>query len=138
MNRSGAAHAGNELLAAARGARARAYAPYSKFKVGAAVRGRSGRVYVGCNVENASFGATICAERAAVASAVSGGERGIAEIAVVAGGGSVAPPCGLCLQTLAEFGGADLRIFLQTSNGRRSKTTALGKLMPVVFDRRYL
>jgi cytidine deaminase len=128
----------DELLTAARRVRAHAYAPYSKFKVGAAVLGRSGRIYAGCNVENASFGLSLCAERAAVASAIAGGEQGLAGIAVVAGGRSPVTPCGMCLQTLVEFGGVDLPIILSSANGRRRKTTNLGELMPLRFDRRFL
>jgi cytidine deaminase len=95
-------------------------------------------VYAGCNVENASFGLTLCAERVAVASAVAGGEKGLAGIAVVAAGGSPAPPCGMCLQTLIEFGKPDLHVILSTAGGGRRKTTTLGKLMPTPFGHRYL
>jgi cytidine deaminase len=127
-----------ELVEAARSVRTQAYAPYSDFKVGAAVLGGSGRVYVGCNVENASFAATICAERAAVTSAVAGGELQLVSIAVVAGGPATVSPCGICLQTLAELGRSELRVILASPDGRRQKVTTLGKLMPLRFGRSHL
>jgi len=127
-----------ELLAAARRVRAQAYAPYSRFKVGAALRTASGRIFVGCNVENASFGVTLCAERAALAAAVAAGERELSAIAVVAGGPAIVPPCGMCLQALSEFAGPRLGIILATPGDRKTKATTLGRLMPVRFDRRYL
>jgi cytidine deaminase len=124
-----------DLLEAARSVRTQAYAPYSDFKVGAAVLAASGRVYVGCNVENASFAATICAERAAVVSAVAAGELQLRAIAVVAAGGATVPPCGVCLQTLSELGRSELRVILSSPDGRRRKVTTLGKLMPLRFGR---
>jgi cytidine deaminase len=121
------------LVESARSARTQAYAPYSDFKVGAAVLAGSGRVYAGCNVENASFGATICAERAAVASAVAGGDLQLSAIAVVAAGRAAVPPCGICLQTLAELGRPEMRVILASPDGRRKKSTTLGKLLPRRF-----
>jgi cytidine deaminase len=91
------------LLPAARSVREKAYAPYSRFSVGAALRGKSGRVYLGCNVENLSFGLTICAERNALASAIAAGEREFDAIAIVADSVSPVTPCGACRQSLAEF-----------------------------------
>ncbi len=90
------------LLDAAREARSFAYAPYSNFRVGAALLTESGKVYTGCNVENLSFGATVCAERTAICKAVSDGERKFSAIAVY-GGDELTSPCGICLQTLSEF-----------------------------------
>jgi len=126
------------LLAAARAVRARAYAPYSRFPVGAALLGASGRMYVGCNVENASFGATLCAERAAVASAIAAGEQRVSAIAVVGGEKDPVPPCGICLQTLAEFGSGDLRVVLAAPDAPGVTVTTLGEVMPLRFGRSHL
>jgi len=93
-----------ELVGAARQARDAAYARYSQFHVGAAVRSRSGRIFTGCNIENASYGLSMCAERVAIFNAVSAGEREIAEIAVLTDASQPSPPCGACRQVLYEFG----------------------------------
>jgi len=106
-----------ELLRAAERARRASYAPYSRFAVGAALLSSSGRVYLGCNVENASFGLSICAERSAIFQAISAGEREFTAIAVTAGTGQGAPPCGACRQVLAEFG-LDLWVHYRDMRGR--------------------
>lgn len=99
------------LLSAARDVRSRAYAPYSHFTVGAALDTGDGHVFLGCNVENASYGLSICAERAAVAAAVSGGFRNFTAIAIAGPDGVVTSPCGACRQVLAEFNPAMTVVF---------------------------
>lgn len=106
------------LIHAATEAREKAYAPYSQYKVGAALLGESGKIYTGCNVENASYGATICAERAACVKAVSEGETAFKMLAVVVGGDQPSSPCGICRQFLAEFG-LDLQLILVNLDGKR-------------------
>jgi len=115
------------LVAAARAARAAAYAPYSNFPVGAAVATSDGRLFAGANVENASYGATVCAERVAVFAAVAAGARRLAAVAVVTDGGGT--PCGICRQVLAEFGPPDLVVALARESGGW-ETTTLGALLP--------
>jgi cytidine deaminase len=105
-----------DLIRRATEARDRAYAPYSRFKVGAALQTAAGDVFVGCNIENASLGLTICAERAAVASAVSEGCSDFTAIAVVTDGDVVCPPCGSCRQVLAEFN-PNLHVIMTTTSG---------------------
>ena len=126
-----------DLLRAAKEARKKAYCPYSHFSVGAALLADDGRIFTGCNLENASFGATICAERAAIASAVSAGARHFAALAIVGGRESEAPsafcpPCGVCRQVLAEFCDATLPVCL--TDGKETKTYRLGELIPLAFS----
>jgi cytidine deaminase len=119
------------LIAEARVALAHAHAPYSRFPVGAALLAESGRVYRGANVENASLGLSVCAERTAVFSAVAAGERRFAALAVVTDTGEPTPPCGACRQILREFA-ADLPIYL-AGRGDAVETRRLSELLPFAF-----
>lgn len=119
------------LEEAACAVRTKAYAPYSEFKVGAAVMGGSGEIYDGANVENASFGLTICAERTAIAKAVSAGERSIQAIAVCTENGVT--PCGACRQVIREFS-ADCPVYLLDGDGQR-RETSLAALLPESFGK---
>ena len=110
----------------------RAYVPYSHFAVGACLLGEDGRTFSGCNIENASYGATICAERAAVCAAVCAGVRRVKKIAVV-GAASAAWPCGICRQVLFEFGGADLEVICGNAQTGEYVVTTLGALLPNAF-----
>jgi cytidine deaminase len=119
------------LIAAARGAQARAYAPYSNFRIGAALESADdGTIFVGCNVENASYGLTICAERAAVCAALAGGARRFRRAVVVSDVDPPAAPCGACRQVLAEFG-LDLPITGVGASGAVNWT--LSELLPSAF-----
>lgn len=118
------------LVAAAMAAREQAYAPYSQFAVGAALRCADGSVVSACNVENASYGLTMCAERNAVAAAVASGRRSFTVIAVAGPPGAVTSPCGACRQVLAEFA-PDLRVLYSVPDGVESST--LGRLLPARF-----
>ncbi len=121
------------LIRVAALARERAYAPYSRYRVGAAVRSRRNRIYGGANVENASYGLTVCAERCAVFAAVAAGEtRDYDALAIVVGGDRLPSPCGACRQVLAEFS-PDVRVVLATTGGLRGITT-LGALLPDAFS----
>jgi homotetrameric cytidine deaminase len=122
-----------ELRAAARAAREHAYAPYSRFTVGAAVETADGRRFTGANVENASYGLSMCAERTAVFAAVLAGAKRIAAVAVSGPDGATAPPCGACRQVLAEFGAPDVPVSYARADGSWADTT-LGELLPDAFD----
>ncbi len=125
-----------QLIAAAAAARERAYVPYSHYKVGAALLGKSGTIYTGCNVENASYPATICAERVAATKAVSEGERDFVALAVVVDGSAPGSPCGICRQFLAEFN-LDLQLYLANLGGAVIEST-LREYLPQAFGPSYL
>ena len=124
------------LISAARTAREHAHAPYSNFRVGAAVRANSGRIFTGCNVENATYGLTLCAERVAIFKAISEGERGFDAIAVVADTDTLTPPCGSCRQILWEFCG-DAEVVLANLTGKIERHR-MSALFPKPFDQSFL
>ena len=121
------------LLDAARAVRENAYAPYSRFKVGAAIRGASGAIYRGVNVENVAYPEGTCAEAGAIAAMVAAGETELVEVAVIADSPEPVPPCGGCRQKLAEFGAPDTPVTLATTAGKVLHTT-IGALLPGRFD----
>lgn len=120
------------IIEAALAAREKAYAPYSNYPVGAAVLAGSGRIYSGCNIENASYGLTICAERVALASAIAAGERTFLGLAIAGGDGTPSMPCGACRQFIAEWADEDLPISVVSAQGQRLDLT-LGDLLPHAF-----
>ena len=120
------------LLALARQAMDRAYAPYSGFPVGAVVRGANGRLYAGCNVENAAYPVGWCAEASAIAAMVADGERRIVEAAVAGGGEALVTPCGGCRQRLREFAAEDTPVHVCGPDGPR-RTFTIGELLPASF-----
>lgn len=124
------------LVAEALRVRNNAYAPYSNFKVGAALLGESGKVYHGCNVENSSYGLCVCAERSAVARAVADGERRFKGIVVATQSEPPSPPCGMCRQTLSEFS-HDMPVVLVNEKGSRVDSS-LDELFPMSFSNDYL
>lgn len=121
------------LIAAAREAAENAYCPYSKYPVGAAVLAIGGRVFTGCNIENASYGLSNCAERTAVFKAVSEGCREFIAIAICGGTKKPAYPCGACRQVLAEFCEPDMPVFIASLRGKKIIATTVGKLLPFSF-----
>jgi cytidine deaminase len=121
----------NDLVAAARNAFQQAHAPYSGYKVGAALLCSDGTVFTGCNIENASYGLTNCAERTALFSAVAAGHKRFEAIAIAAGGEPAPFPCGACRQVLAEFCPADFPVYVATGDGHA--TMRLGELLPHSF-----
>jgi cytidine deaminase len=120
------------LIAAARQTRENAHAPFSNFRVGAALRAKSGKIYGGCNVENASYGLTCCAERVAIFKAISEGEHGFDAIAVVTDTDTLTPPCGACRQLIWEFCG-DVPVVLANLQGK-IECERSGSLLPRPFD----
>jgi cytidine deaminase len=122
----------SDLIDAARTARNMAYAPYSKFKVGAAIRAASGRIYTGVNVENAAYPQGTCAEAGAIAAMVMGGETAIAEVAVIADCPVPVAPCGGCRQKLAEFAAPGVQVHMANLDGLTA-TMTMGALMPGAF-----
>ncbi|MBI4260482.1 MAG: cytidine deaminase [Actinobacteria bacterium] len=126
----------DELVEAAGEARERAYAPYSRFTVGAAVLA-GGRVFAGCNVENASYGVSICAERGAAMQAVAAGETRFDAVAVVGSAEEPTPPCGACRQFLSEFTPPDAPVVVETPSGEREVWT-MGEILPHPFGPEFL
>lgn len=120
------------MLDVARQALANAHAPYSRFRIGACVRSVGGRLYAGCNVENASYPVTQCAEATAIGAMVAAGDRQIAEVVIVSEGAEPCPPCGRCRQQLSEFATATTRVHLCGPEGVRL-TATLGELLPMAF-----
>ena len=121
-----------ELVKLAKKAMANSYSPYSRFKVGAALLTKSGKVYAGCNVENASLGLSVCAERNVIFSAVSNGERDFRSLAIVNSTGQAVFPCGACRQVMREFSG-DLRVIIGASKGK-TRTFKISSLLPLAFE----
>lgn len=125
------------LQSAAQQAAAQAYAPYSKFPVGVAVLAQSGKIYTGCNVENASYGGTVCAERNAIAAAVVAGERTFSAVMVYTPQDKLTPPCGICRQVIAEFFTPDAPI-ASCNHLQQQQQWTLGELLPAAFTPTYL
>jgi cytidine deaminase len=121
-----------ELLKAARQARKKAYAPYSNFRVGAAVLCGNGKIYSGCNVENASYGLTSCAERNAIFAMVADGEKKIREMLVIGPSPKFIPPCGACRQVIAEFAAPEVVVHMCNNSGKCRQTT-VNELVPFIF-----
>lgn len=125
-----------ELVSAARAARKNAYAPYSHYAVGAAVLTASGKVYTGCNVENAAYPSGLCAERVAIFKAVADGEREMLAVVVVTS--NLGSPCGACRQVLSEFAEDDAVIVLAAAKGNRRKKYTMKQILLDRFERRHL
>jgi cytidine deaminase len=124
------------LIESAKQARENAFAPFSNFKVGAALRTKSGKIFTGCNVENASYGLTMCAERVAIFKAISEGEKEFAQIAVVADTEDLTPPCGACRQIIWEFCGDVPVTFADLKD--KAETVRMNELLPRAFDAKFL
>ncbi|MBP2649680.1 MAG: cytidine deaminase [Firmicutes bacterium] len=122
----------DELIMAAKHARTKAYAPYSHFNVGAAVRGASGKIYTGSNIENASYGLTNCAERTAIFKAISDGERVLDTIALVADSKDPVAPCGACRQVMVEFG---ISTIIMANTSGKTHMVSMAELLPWGFEK---
>lgn len=129
-------HTDQELIDAAAAVREHSYAPFSNFRVGAALETDDGEVITGCNVESASYGLTVCAERVAIWKAISQGKRKIKHIAVVADTEELTPPCGVCRQIIWEFGG-DIPVILANLKGK-TEVLQMKDLLPRAFDTKFL
>lgn len=125
-----------DLISRAKSAKKRAYAPYSGFRVGAALLTREGKVYTGCNIELSSYSLTICAERVALFKAISEGEREFEAMVVLSDSETLCPPCGPCRQVMWEFGG-DMKVILANPKGEYI-TTSVRDLLPEAFDKGFL
>ncbi len=125
-----------KLIEAAKKVREKAFAPFSKFKVGASVLTKSGKIFTGCNIESASYSSTVCAERVAIWKAISEGETEFKQIAVVADTGKLTPPCGVCRQIIWEFCG-DVPVTMANLSGE-SETISAKELLPRAFDAEFL
>jgi cytidine deaminase len=123
----------NELIAAAKSARLKAYAPYSKFLVGAALRDEWGRIHSGCNIENAAYPQGWCAETSAIAAMIMSGGRSITEMAVIGSGDLLCTPCGGCRQKIREFAKGDVKIHMCGEDGKVKQTSTLDELLPASF-----
>lgn len=126
----------NDLIEKAKQAREKAVAPFSNFKVGAALETDEGEIFTGCNIENASYGLTMCAERVAIFKAVSEGKRTFNRIAVFADTENLTPPCGACRQIIWEFCG-DVEVVMSNTQGK-TETFQMRELLPNAFDARFL
>ena len=126
-----------ELFAAASAGRKKAYAPYSRFAVGAAVLCDDGSIIAGCNVENASYGLAVCAERNAIARMVLEGKKRLEAVAIVVDTPTPTPPCGMCRQVMREFGGEEVPVRSRNLQGKEDRST-LGALLPHAFTRDFL
>ena len=123
----------NELIAAAKSARLKAYAPYSKFLVGAAVRDERGHIHGGCNIENAAYPQGWCAETSAIAAMIMSGGKAIAEMAVIGTGDLLCTPCGGCRQKIREFAKGNVKIHMCGEDGKVKQTFTLDELLPASF-----
>ncbi len=122
----------NTMLEAAREMRVKAYVPYSKFLVGVCIKSKNGKLYSGCNIENASYGLTHCAEASAISLMIADGEREIAEVVVIGTGELICSPCGACRQRIREFAPLETPIHMFSESGKQ-KTMTLSELLPESF-----